>query len=194
MSTRIIKLTTKPGHNLPGCAYLLFLNGTLSAVNWDFKRSLTEDEKDIVRESFPFTIEDLQLPSIFDVSEPKNKTAHEKLRTFCIIHKAIRGTAYTPKAQEKANIKNVVVTQSLMETYFNNTAYPLTYAKSINDYIKHYNYIRDLNKNGAPGKYPNEYIKAFEKSLQPDELPKYWAHLRSLGWVKNAGGSWTEPG
>lgn len=194
MDIKIYKISSKQGHDLPGYAYLMFINRQLNAVSWEFNRPLKMFEKRRLRDLFPFDEHDLnELSTFMNVSELKNKTAHEKLRAFCMYYKAMRGTPYTPKQQEKANIKNVVVTDSLLETYFKNDAFPLNYSKSINDYIKHYNHIRDLNKNGAPSKYPNEYSATFEKTLQPGELQEYWKHLRQLGYKKNERGAWVRP-
>lgn len=110
--------------------------------------------------------------------------------------KAKRGTNYSAKKQEKVNIKNVVVSDDLLAAYFSTEAYPLNYSKSINDYIKHYNYIRDVSKNGKPEKaaFPNEYNLSFERTLDSQTLPKYWQHLRQLGWSKTQRGVWIAPG
>lgn len=47
------------------------------------------------------------------------------------------------------------------------------------------------------GSMPNKYDQKYEQSLNSNELPKYWQHLRSLGWKKkqtNTGRSvWIKP-
>ncbi|ELR69201.1 hypothetical protein C900_05397 [Fulvivirga imtechensis AK7] len=197
MSISIYKVTTRKQSTLKGAAYLLFKGDVLSAVNWDFNRPLTDHEKNVIRSKFPFSQEDLKgFGEIFAVKEMEAKTAHDKLKLFCMYFKARRGSTYTAKKQEKANIKEVVVTEGLLNTYFSNDSFPLSYAKSINDYIRHYNYIRDINRNGIPekSKFPNEYDARFEKQLSPEELSQYWAHLRNLGWRQNSRKVWVAPG
>ncbi|MBL6448542.1 hypothetical protein JMN32_19685 [Fulvivirga sp. 29W222] len=197
MNISIYKITTRKAGSLKGAAYILFKDDILSAVNWEFKRPLTDREKDIVRAKFPFNLTDLTaLKEVFEVTEMEAKTAHDKLKLFCMYFKAKRGSTYTAKKQEKANIKEVVVTKGLLNTYFSNDSFPLTYAKSINDYIRHYNYIRDINRNGLPekSKFPNEYDARFEKQLSPEELSQYWSHLRNLGFRQNDRRVWISPG
>jgi hypothetical protein len=190
-SIAIYKLISTKG---PGCAYLLYKGGRLNALNWEFNRELNHAEKNFI--TLPTTEQELaELRPVFVTTEIKMRTATEKLKVFCMYFKAKRRSTYTPKKQERANIKEVVVSKPLLEVYFNNTDFPLNYAKSINDYIKHYNYIRDLAQNGKPAttRYPDQYEKSFEAKLTPQELPKYWQHLRRLGWTKNKLHQWVAP-
>ena len=197
MNTSIYKVTTRKKGSLGGAAFFLFKNDLLKAVNWEFNRGLTPVEKQLVRQCFPFHVSDLKhLEKWFKVEELIARTAGDKVKLFCMYFKAKRGSNFTPSKAEKQNIKNVVVSKALLEAYFNNDTFPLSYSKSINDYIRHYNYIRDIQRNGTPvkAKFPGIYNREFEKGLSGQELTDYWAHLRKLGWAKNEKGVWVEPG
>lgn len=117
------------------------------------------------------------------------RTVTDKITMFCTTFREHRNSPYTPKKNEKANIAQVSVSRELLEVYFINTEFPLSYAKSINDYIKHYNYVRDLAANGKPSKsrFPDVYDRDFERSLEGETLSAYWQHLNKLGWKKTDG-------
>jgi hypothetical protein len=59
--------------------------------------------------------------------------------------------------------------------YLENASIPL--------FNSHFN---QLIKNREPGtSYPDRYDPKFERSLEPAELPKYWKHLRGLGYERS---------
>ncbi|MGD1960521.1 MAG: hypothetical protein ACFB2Y_16800 [Fulvivirga sp.] len=196
MSIKIYKVTANKPEGLGGAAFFLFKDERLLAVNWEFTRTLNDHEAAIVTKAFPLRLSDLSnLKKVFKVREIPERTASDKLKLFCMYFKAKRGSTYTANKFERANIKNVVMNSALLEAYFSTDSYPLTYAKTINDYIKHYNHIRDISRNGAPKKarFPNEYNKDFERRLEGAEISQYWKHLTNLGWKKNAKGVWISP-
>lgn len=122
------------------------------------------------------------------IAELTPKTVAEKVAMFCIVHKNIKSFVYRAGKEEKANLKLVTVSRELLEIYFNNAAYPMSASKSMADYVKHYNFIRDIQKNGKPEKiktrFPDVYDREFERTLEGETLSAYWQHLHKLGWRK----------
>ena len=127
------------------------------------------------------------------ISELKPRTVPEKIAAFMIAYQQHKGVAYRPTKEERANLANVTVNAQLLNTYFTATQYPLAGLKSITDYIRHYNEVRDLAKNGIRprNEFPDVYDREFEKRISDDvsKLQRYWDHLRTLGWRK-ADGVW----
>lgn len=196
MSTTIYKLKPKTAK---GVIYMLFVNGYLKAVEVEFNTPLTDAQQDWLRARFPFQEEQLEvLASGFLVDELKPKTVQEKTIMFSMYHKAKKRVAYKASKIERANIKNFEVNEMLLAAYYDYESFPLSQAKSMLDYIKHYNHVRDLAVNGKKPKkrFPDEYSVQFERTLTAKELPKYWQHLRELGWTKQQIGTqqvWQEP-
>jgi hypothetical protein len=167
-----------------GTGYFMFKDGVLRTLFYEFQESLymylPQREHEITEKAKFWNERGVTF------EELKARTTEEKLALFCAVFKDKRGSGYTPKQNEKHNIKQVMVTERLLKTYFENTTYPLSYAKSVNDYIRNYNYVRDIDKNGAPVsnpyKFPAVYDPDFEKKLNGPALSDYRAHLRDLGW------------
>jgi hypothetical protein len=125
----------------------------------------------------------------YTISLLQPRTVNEKLAAFCMQFRGHRNSAYTPKKNERANVAQVTMSDKLLEVYFTNDSFPLSYAKSINDYIRHYNYIRDIAVNGKPVKstFPDVYDREYERTLEGEKLSAYWQHLNKLGWKKVEG-------
>lgn len=131
----------------------------------------------------------MQDQAIITVTLLVPKTVAEKVAMFCIIYKEIKGFMYRASKEEKANLKLVTVSRPLLETYFKNTSFPLSANKTMADYVKHYNTVRDITVNGqqkTSKEFPAVYDREFEKRISDDvsKLQRYWAHLRALGWRK----------
>lgn len=139
----------------------------------------------------PFTKDKLPKEAV----ELKPKTVQDKVVAFSMAYRAKFNVAYSASKVEKANLKNVQVNRDLLETYFTSTDYPLSVGKSMSDYTKHFNYIRQISANGKPVKseFPQVYDREFEKRISDDasKLQRYWKHLRDLGWKKQDG-VWTQ--
>lgn len=125
------------------------------------------------------------------LQELKPKSASDKLAMFSFQYKQLKGITYTPTREERANIAHVTINEQLLNTYFKCTQYPMQGLKSITDYIRHYNAVRDLATNGAPVKaeFPAVYDRDYEKHISEntEKLTRYWQHLRALGWKKEEG-------
>src|SRR5690606_32473760 len=176
----IYKLTLK---GVKGCAYLSYRDGRIREALFDFQGDWLWPEYDM---GFPFLEQVLNGYEAGKAVKLVPRSAQDKIVMFCMTFRKYRGTPYTPKRQERANIVQVSVNERLLGVYFNTTDFPLSYAKSINDYIKHYNYIRDLERNGKPAKsrFPDVYDREFERTLEGETLSAYWQHLNKLGWKK----------
>lgn len=177
-------------HSIKGQAYALYEKGMLSY----FINELDNDQA--VRALFPtIALSEVAFKSLtgIKIQELKPKSSSDKIALFIFTWKQHKGTTYRPTKEEKANITNVTVTQELLNTYFKATQYPLAGLKSISDYIRHYNEVRDLARNGTPTKketFPDVYDRDFEKMIgdNPEKLTRYRAHLRALGWQYVDGG------
>lgn len=183
---------------LHGYSYMMFVNGCLNQVSWDFKRPLTDEEAKLSRRYFPFRETDIggAFKIYFDIEPIKSRTAADKVKLFCMTYKARKGFSYAARQAEKNNIKNVTLSQDLLTTYFDNTSFPLSDQKSIADYIHHYNYIRDIARNGVKkkAKFPDEWDPTFEKRLNQQEAIKYYQYLTKLGWTRDRiRGVWHPP-
>lgn len=190
MKTNVYKLTSAIG-----TGYAMYTNEILETAYFDPKLSAAEIDTH-AGAWFPIHEQDLVGDSTrtnsifrqFQLLVPK--TVAEKVAMFCIIHKQEKKFAYRAGKAETANLKLVSVTRELLEAYFKNTAFPLSTSKTIADYVKNYNAVRDLVTNGAPKKKSNEfpfvYDRMYEKQISDDvsKLQRYWAHLRDLGWKK----------
>jgi hypothetical protein len=152
----------------------------------------------LLRDNFPMYEADLDQLRVrtegkwdYELLVPRN--ASDKIAMFCMTFREYRSQPYTAKKNEKANIAEVTVTKQLLQVYFGNVNFPLTYAKSVSDYIKHYNYIRDIAANGKPVKsgFPDVYDREYERTLEGEKISAYWQHLISIGW-KKIDGVWTK--
>lgn len=186
----IYKITFK------GCAGAIY-----ASYEGNFLRMLINDLKETPRAAYVYlyegSLDALQNELKFvTITELKARTVADKVALFCIIHKEIKGFVYRAGKEEKANLKLVTVSRDLLEVYFRNTSYPLSASKSMADYVKHYNYVRDIHTNGLPTKvqsrFPDVYDREFERSLEGETLSAYWQHLHRIGWRK-VDGSWRSP-
>lgn len=145
---------------------------------------------------FPLKEFDLLRSEMLTAVLLKPKSVADKVALFTLKYKQHKGQPYRAMKEEKANLKNVTVNEALLDAYFKHVNYPLNGTKSMADYIRHYNTVRDLAANGVQAKssFPQVYDKAYEKTISEDvaKLQRYWAHLRTLGW-KKVDGTWTEP-
>jgi hypothetical protein len=181
----IYKLTQKENRS---AVYFSYKNGVLlefvidhkeSIVNWsEIRQHIPMDENYVLSQRLPEHIK-------IDILKPRNVS--DKLAAFCMAFRQYRNSAYTTKKQERANVADVMMSDRLLETYFTSNEYPLNYAKSIADYVKHYNLIRDIAANGKPvkSKFPDVYDREYERTLEGETLSQYRQHLIKLGWRKN---------
>jgi len=188
----IYKLTIK---DRPGALYFSYKKGALLEVLLSFTTTLENWSE--VRQYLPYDeryVRGQQIPAHYKIDELRPRTVADKLAAFCMLYRAHRNSAYTAKKNERANIADVTMSNKLLEVYFTNTDYPLTYAKSISDYVKHYNLIRDLATNGTPvkNKFPDVYDREYERTLEPEKLSEYRKHLIAIGY-RHIDGTWTKP-
>jgi len=187
--------TYKVTSRFPGQAYAMYENGFLTMLISEFEHP--EVREGFIGEDFPLREFDLVHSEVFTANELKPKTVSDKIALFTMLYKRHKGITYRSTKQDRANIVNVSVTEQLLNTYFKATQYPLAGVKSITDYIKHYNEVRDLAQNGVMVKneFPNVYDREWEKRISdnPSKLQRYWQHLRALGW-KKVDGVWLPAG
>jgi hypothetical protein len=175
MKTTTVKLTL-PGHK--GAAYAMYEDGVLVMLI----NEIVNCQLSIIN----YAGKD------FERVELTPKTVSEKVAMFCLLYKKHKAIPYRASKQEKANLKLVTVNEHLLNTYFTHTSYPLTHTKTMADYVRHYNTVRDLAANGVPQKksaFPDVYDKLYERTISDDitKLQRYWAHLREQGWRKTDG-------
>lgn len=175
------------GGGYAGHAYAMYENGFLRMLMAEFSAPETFEEP----VDFPLREVDLVNSIVYKGEQLKAKSAGDKIALFVLKYKQHKDIAYRATKQERANITHVTVTEQLLNTYFTTTQYPLAGTKSITDYIKHYNEVRDLAQNGTPAKsaFPDVYDREYEKHIGDDtsKLQRYWEHLRSKGWKRQDG-------
>jgi hypothetical protein len=175
-----------------GVVYAQYNNGMLAMMLCELTKPLISNDNPPGWDMFPMQENDLlNCTEMFTVRELKPKSASDKLALFCFVYQLHKRTTYRTTKEDRANIVHVTVNEHLLNTYFKATAYPLAGLKSVGDYIRHYNEVRDLAANGATKKnsFPDVYDKAYEQIIGDDvtKLQRYWEHLRSLGWRKVEG-------
>lgn len=175
------KITIKGIH---GAAYAQYKNQTLVL----FINELDE------KPDLSFTLNhpeswNVKAPGVLKVQKLIPRTAADKVAMFCMVYHQRKNLTYRPLAEEKRNISHVTVNKELLDVYFNHNQYPLTGTKTITDYIRHYNTVRDLAINGKPEKsrFPDVYDREFERGLEGETLSAYWQHLIKCGWKKTDG-------
>ena len=173
-----------------GSAFAMYDNGMLDTLIVE----LSDDApgcKQTDYDQFPLKEKDLLISyGKWQAIELKPKTVAEKVALFCLLYKKHKGIAYRATKQEKANMKLVTCNQQLLDKYFTSTAYPLTHTKTMADYVRHYNTVRDLATNGTPAKkssFPDVPDSDYEKTLSIEKLNAYRQHLLGLGWRKRDG-------
>lgn len=171
-----------------GAGYFMYRDGILRTLYYEFEEALQlylpQREQDIADRAKFWNDHGVTFVELVP------KTVEEKLALFCAIFKEKRKAGYTPKQNEKNNLKVVMVTDKLLHTYFDNQAFPLSFAKSITDYIRHYNHIRVLEKTTqgvgqCPPKYPDRPDNDYEKRLDGPNLSAFREHLYKIGWRFN---------
>lgn len=142
---------------------------------------------------FPLLEFDLRHSEVLTATEIKGRSVADKVALFCLVYYRYKGQPYRAMKEEKANMGTVSVTPQLLDSYFTHTAYPLSHNKSMADYVRHYNTVRDLAHNGVPKKsaFPDYPDSEYEKTLSPEKLSAYRVHLVSLGW-KKVDGLWQQ--
>jgi hypothetical protein len=179
-----------------GALYIGYSNAKIKEALFMFEPWIENTYfENLLHNHFPFHEGDLEqlrqrTEGSWDYNLLVPRNASDKLAMFTIAFRQYRNSPYTAKKNEKANITAVSVTKELLHIYFGLADFPLTYSKSISDYIKHYNYIRDIAANGKPVKnsFPDVYDREFERGLEGEKLSAYWQHLNKLGWKKSDGG------
>lgn len=185
----IYKITHK---DHPGAMYLLYKKEEISEVLFSFVPSLGHYRQKLIAKFFPFREDELKAfakGTEMECTLIQPRTVNDKIAAFCLTYRAHRNSPYTPKKNERANLTQVTMSDKLLQVYFSTDSFPLSHAKSINDYIRHYNYIRDLAINGKPSSFPDVYDREYERTLEGEKLSAYWQHLVKLGWRK-ADGTW----
>lgn len=186
MTTSTIKLTLE---GYTGAAYALYRGGVLVQCINEIGMDYEKDESSHMP-MIPLYQLDLTYTK-FIQEELKPRTVAEKVAMFCLKYKQHKGQPYRAMKQEKANLRTVTVNDVLLDTYFSTASYPLNSSKTMADYTRHFNTIRDLSANGRAVKseFPAVYDREYEKRISDDvsKLQRYWSHLRSLGWFKDDG-------
>lgn len=180
--------------SVPGVLYLRYHKGQLT--NIELPEDMDPSRFDGIMSTVPQFEEDvvsgacthvLMVDGQFDIryEEIKGRTIREKVIWFCTAYKHHRGTHYTAKDNEKANLKHVPVSKELLDTFF---ASPLQHY-TIDNYISRINITRDWAANGIPSRdryrFPDHWDPELEKRLTGKDLQDYHQHLTKSGWIKD---------
>lgn len=177
MTTTYYKLTIK---GMKGCAYVSYKNDVLLMAINELKSTGCEPVGGFV---IPLIKGHL---AHFHCEEIKPKTVSAKAALFVLMFKEHRNVVYTPSKIELSNLRHVTMSEQLLKVYFAAKDYPLAGPKTISDYIRNYNAVRDLAANGPAVKagFPDYFDSGYEKMLSPEKLSAYRLHLVALGWRK----------
>ncbi len=190
--------------------YLQYVKGVLKSMEFEFL-SLTKPSYDrlmigIHPTDLQTTIDNLSRLSFYihpDEStdqETKEKPTFNAVAAWCLAYKEKFNVEYTCTPSEAKQLRQIVKTESdiqfiLFFLSFNDEWWSKT--KTIKVFSDKFNEVRRLavGKNTEPpktpkSKYPADYSAAYEKTLNGDELVKYWQHLRAEGYSKIANGVW----
>ena len=187
--TKDYKITSRL---MDGAIYLRYEKNELTTIALELTKSIDGEVWTAFTSKLPYQSAWLSnLSGTFEVKELKaGRSVQDKVIMFCSAHKHFRGVPYKPTTLEKANMKGVLVTRELLDTFFKS---PLANF-SMKNYIDRINITRDWQKNGMNkhllNAFPNEYNREFELSLDPARLSDYWQHLRDHGWKKDERGYW----
>lgn len=166
---------------------LTYWNGNLTEVELVLIEPLTAQQFNHFIEHLPY-LESVLLSSgagALKVEEINEMASNDKIAMFCRYFFDNMKVKYKVSAADAGKIKNVEVTDKLMEVYFKKTQW-WSKTKSISNYVKHFNELRTLAAGTYPDKtvkrWPDEWTASFENSITDmRELNEWYKHLYSLG-------------
>lgn len=178
---------------MDGAIYLRYEKDDLTTIAFELNKPLRDDVFRSFCERLPYNRSwiNRNMAGVFEVKElSSGKSVQDKVILFCSSYKHHRGVPYKPTTLEKANLKNVMVSRELLDTFFKSPLANFT----MKNYIDRINITRDWQKNGMNqhllNAFPNEYDPQFESTLEGTRLSEYWQHLRDNGWSKDGRGFW----
>ncbi len=110
----------------------------------------------------------------------KELAANEKLALFCEAYKRHRGHKYKANGKHGNMLRPYPLTTQILEHYFTSENWYFKGKHSVPNLVRYWNELQDEMRNGSAQGFPNEWSQAYERSLKPEQLPQYWAHLRAL--------------
>ncbi len=154
----------------------------------------------------PIPLLELEIPAnlvrydgLVNIEKVEEGNVSQKIAKFCACFRHHMRFAYVMHKSDVASIKDVPVTDELMEAYFGSREWWGKQPKSIRNYATNINAVLQLaqQKKDPVSEFPMEYNAEFEFKLPAAKLPAYWKHLRQLGYspVKNGSGkvtNWTK--
>ena len=184
MQVSVYKLSS---NRLKGSLYLGYKNGLLTNFESELLEPLTDEQWDYLRQRLPLQEEQVQglTAANLKVIAINAKSIKDKVILFCQYYKAYRNVSYVAKILEKANLKGIPVTESLLKTFFESPLQNFT----LKNYIDRINITKDLLKNGGSARFPAYYDRDFERTLSPELTQEYHKHLVNLGWSKEYSGA-----
>lgn len=107
--------------------------------------------------------------------------ANEKIALFCKYYEQYTSIKYKISPREIGMIKNVEVTDDLLDKFFRSTEF-WAKVKSVAYYVKNINEIRRITATHNQDGFPNFWDEKYASKLDPPTYMKYCGHLNSLGW------------
>lgn len=115
----------------------------------------------------------------------------DKIALFCSFYQKYIGIKYKPTGADAGKVKGVAMDDEMLAFYFESHDFKVR-EKSIGNYVKYYNWIRQMFANPqlfATAKFINEWDEEYARKLSPKDFTEYRQHLVKLGWMVN-----TRPG
>lgn len=196
------KLTSK---KIRGKIEIEFLNAVLNGFKIDFKEALSRPQFEAFTSLLPYEEHEVNAYEAIGLTVSKlttadGMTAPQKIALFCQYYKEYKAGNPTYKASgiDGNKLKAYKITGELLKAYFTSDNFLFKNKHSVSNLVTHYNALLAEMASAGTSKYPDHWSKIVEGKLKPEELPGYYAHLRSLGlqvkkdrlgntldWVKN---------
>lgn len=171
-------LTSK---KIQGSIELSYLNGVLTLVKFDLKQALLTAQWLHFREHLSLYEENINNLTKLGFVIAQAMPANEQIALFCRLYENRTGVKYKVSPADAGKMKGLKLSNELLECYFASENFLFKNKYSIANLAKYYNELRVELANRGKSHHPNYWDASYEAKLKTEELPGYWAHLRSLG-------------
>jgi hypothetical protein len=181
---------------LKGFIVLVYENGLFKSLLCEFDNEMSKEQFSFLKQHIPLEETEIGRLSALGLN-PKGKATmqtNEKIAAFCREYEKVLKIKYKVSPSDAGKLKLVKIDEELLQVYFTSTNF-IFKNKSIGNLVKYYNELRaeaEAQKTNGGISFPNIPDAKFEKNLKPYQVPEYWKHLRSLGYLF-INGQWKMP-
>lgn len=168
---------------IQGSIELSYLNGVLTLVKLDLKESLKLEQWLYFKDHLSLKEENVKHLTKLGFSIRNVLPTNEQIALFCRLYENKTNVKYKVSPADAGKMKGLQLSNELLECYFGSDNFLFKNKYSIANMAKYYNELRVELANRGKSHHPNYWDSGYEAKLKTEELPGYWAHLRSLGLV-----------